>query len=208
MSPEVRKQTPLLSMTAAGIGHQLIRNRGTIGGSMVHCDPAADLCTTSLVLEAKVRLTSAGGKFRDVSAEKFFLGPLTTDIRHNEILSEVIFPIKKGKRGYDVEKFTMGHGDFPLFIASVMMGYSDGRFNDIAIGMGSVSDTAIRDHELESLLSGRNEIGESEIEEVVRMAMEKYEGQPTGELTREYTTKMIGVCLRKALTKSLAMIRG
>lgn len=207
-SKVVRKYLPLLSKTAAGIGHPMIRNRGTIGGSLTHCDPVADLCTTSLVLNARVKLQSAGGQTREVPVNRFFLGPLKVDIKHNEILTEVIFPLNYGRTGYDVQKLTIGHGDFPLFITSVSIEYSGNTFKNSAVGLGGVADTAFRDFEIESRINGKSTIGEEDLEDVARIAVEKYEGPSSMELSQDYTRKMVGSYLKRALRNSVKMITG
>ncbi|MCL5067888.1 MAG: FAD binding domain-containing protein [Thaumarchaeota archaeon] len=102
--------TPLLAETALGIGHPLIRNRGTIGGSLCHCDPAADYCPTMLVLEAEMTVVGSGGVTRTVSSKDFIKGTFETDLRRGELLKKV--RIKNSNKeneatGYSIKKLKL-----------------------------------------------------------------------------------------------------
>lgn len=207
-SEVVRKSVPLLSRTAAGIGHPLIRNRGTIGGSLSHCDPAGDLCAATLALDASVMISAPGGRERKVPVKDFFLGPLTTDLKNGEIVTEVVVPVPSSRTGYDVQKLTLGHGDFPLFIAAVSIAYRDNRFTEAAIGLGGVADTAVRAHECEDMINGRETLGPDDIQSICRLAMDTYDPPQSLELSTGYTRKMVGAYLGKALQNALNRLLG
>ncbi len=207
-SGPVRKNIPLLAKTASGIGHPLVRNRGTIGGSLSHCDPAADLCATALALDAQICITGPGMKTRVQFAKDFFKGPLETDLHNDEILTSVIFPVSNMKIGYDVQKLTLGHGDFPVFIVSVSL-HNDGiKFTDVAIALGGVGETAVRASECESLLRGRESITVEDIQEVSRMITERYDPPTSLELSPQYTREMLSVYTGKALRNAVHMVTG
>lgn len=204
----VQKNLPLLSMTVSGIGHPLVRNRGTIGGSLSHCDPAADLCVTSLALNGFMNIYTPDGKNRKLSASEFFKGALTTDLRKGEILQSIIYQVPVGKSGYDIQKLTLGHGDFPLLVVSVMLTYDGSKFNHVRIAYGGVGETAIRSTECESLLQGKESITDSDIDEVSERAMETLEAPLSLELSSDYTRKMIDVYTGRALRNALRIITG
>ena len=207
-SNPVKKNLPLLAKTSSGIGHPLIRNRGTIGGSLSHCDPAADLCATALALNARICITGPGLKTRSISADEFFKGPLETDLQDDEILTSVEFPVSAMKMGYDVQKLTLGHGDFPVFIVSVSLHNDGKKFTDIAIALGGVGETAVRAGECESLLNGRQSITDEDIREVSKMITEKYDSPSSAELSPDYTLDMLAVYTRKALINAVQMVTG
>ena len=207
-SDSIRKKMPLLSKTVSGIGHPLVRNRGTIGGSLAHCDPAADLCVTSLALDGTIIIASPDGKTRSVPADEFFKGPLTTDLQHGEILHSVSFPLSKEKTGYDIQKLTLGHGDFPLLVVSVFLNFDGNRFYRVRIAFGGVAETAVRSIECENYLEGKETISEQDIEKVSEMAMELLEAPVSLELSQEYTRHMIGVYTGRALRNALQLVMG
>ena len=100
----IKKFAPILADTAVGIGHPLIRNRGTIGGSICHCDPAADYGPTMLVLESEMSLVSMGGSRRKIPAADFFRGTFETALTKGEILEKIIIPLPSKSQGYSVKK--------------------------------------------------------------------------------------------------------
>ncbi len=204
----VKRKLPLLSKTVAGIGHPLVRNRGTIGGSLSHCDPAADLCVTSLALDGTISIASRGGKKRAISAVDFFKGPLTTDLQLGEILFSISYPLPKGKTGYDIQKLTLGHGDFPLLVVSVFLEFDGQKFNKVRIAYGGVAETAVRSQECEKLLEGRDTITEKDIEGVSELAMELLDPPVSLELSPEYTKQMIGVYTGRALRNAVQLATG
>ena len=96
VSDEARTAHPLVSRAAAEVGHLAIRNRGTIGGSLVHADPAAEWPLVAVALGAQLILRSQSGA-RTIAARDFYLAPLTTTIEPHELLCEVRFPIGSGQ---------------------------------------------------------------------------------------------------------------
>jgi CO/xanthine dehydrogenase FAD-binding subunit len=113
VSEEVRTTLPLLSRAAAEVGHLAIRNRGTIGGSLVHADPAAEWPLVAAVLNAQLFLRSRGGA-RTVAARDFFLAPLTTAIEPNELLCEIRFPLAPNPAAWGFQEFCRRPGDFAI----------------------------------------------------------------------------------------------
>jgi CO/xanthine dehydrogenase FAD-binding subunit len=113
ISDEVRTAQPLISRAAAEVGHLAIRNRGTIGGSLVHADPAAEWPLVAVTLNAQFVLRSQD-KTRTVAARDFFLAPLTTAIQADEMLCEVHFPIAAGRTVWGFQELCRRPGDFAL----------------------------------------------------------------------------------------------
>jgi carbon-monoxide dehydrogenase medium subunit len=111
--PLVLQFAPLLHDTMPYIAHPQIRNRGTIGGSMTHADPAAELPVIAIALNARFRLQSASGE-RWVRAEDFFLGMFTTALLADELLVEIAFPALPSGAGWSFMEFARRHGDYAL----------------------------------------------------------------------------------------------
>ena len=201
-SDQVRSYAPLLSDTAAGIGHPLIRNRGTLGGSLSHCDPAADYCPAALALEARMTLASSNGK-RTLPANEFIRGTFETALNKGEILEKVSIPIPKKPVGYSVKKLTMGHGDFPLITVSIIMDYDKaGALNKVAIALGGVSEKAFRVKDAEDLLMGRSNLAAKDFEEAAKIAQDKSDPQADIDVSAAYKRRMIAVVTKRALVEA------
>jgi len=110
---ELQRVLPVLSAAAGEVGHWAIRNRGTLGGSLTHADPAAELPAAVVALHATLVLANADGT-REVPAESFFLGFLTTTIQADEILVGVKFPLPSATTSYGFAEFARRPGDFAL----------------------------------------------------------------------------------------------
>ena len=117
-SAEVAAAVPLLARAIPLIGHFQIRNRGTIGGSIAHADPAAEIPAVALALDARLAAASPRGT-REIAAGEFFEGVWTTALADDEILTGVRFPIWSGRCGAAVEEITRRHGDFAIAGACV-----------------------------------------------------------------------------------------
>ena len=110
---QIREVLPVLSKAAGEVGHWAIRNRGTLGGSLSHADPAAELPAAMVALRAKLLLESADSA-REVQAEEFFLGFLTTDLQEGEMITSVKIPVPAPNAKYGFAEFARRPGDFAL----------------------------------------------------------------------------------------------
>src|SRR5438093_10034480 len=113
VSEAARAAQPLLSRAAAEVGHLAIRNRGTIGGSLVHADPAAEWPLIAVALDAQFVLRSQSNT-RTVAAREFFVAPLTTAIEPHELLCEVRFPVAPSPAVWGFQELCRRSGDFAL----------------------------------------------------------------------------------------------
>jgi carbon-monoxide dehydrogenase medium subunit len=151
----VQEQCPLLAEAIRHIGHLAIRHRGTIGGSLAHADPAAELPAVALALDAKFEVL-ADGMVRTIRADEFFIDYLTTALRPNEILSEVIFPVLQPPSGYAVEEIARRHGDFAVAGVVVIVDLDgDGKILALRIALFGVAPTAVRARAVEQALIGQ-----------------------------------------------------
>ena len=150
----LQNQCPLLPQTAAVVGDVQVRNRGTIGGSIAHADPAGDMPTAILALGADLKAVGPRGE-RWMKAEEFFLGLYATQLSPDEILTEIRIPsVKDRKTAY--QKVARRPSDFAIVGVAVSMKMAlDGTCEDIAVAVTGVSDKPYRAYELEDKLKGK-----------------------------------------------------
>jgi carbon-monoxide dehydrogenase medium subunit len=139
----VAADAPLLAKALPHIGHFQIRNRGTIGGSLAHSDPASELPAVALALDATLRANGPGGE-RSINAADFFDGPFQTTLAEDEILTAVSFPVWSGASGFAIEEVTRRHGDFALCGAVCGVTLDGDTVTRAAIAMFGVGPTAVR----------------------------------------------------------------
>jgi aerobic carbon-monoxide dehydrogenase medium subunit len=198
----VKKAVPLLAETEISIGHPLIRNRGTIGGSISHCDPAGDLCVSSLALDASMTIARSDNSRRVVPAKDFFQGTFTTALKKGEILEKISFLIPPPGTGCAFEKLSLGHGDFPLIVVSVVLRMEKRKCVGAAIALGGVSDHAIRITRAEDLLNGK-EVRPDDLDRAAGIAEEESKPEPDIDVSAEYKKKMVKVLVRRALVRAI-----
>jgi carbon-monoxide dehydrogenase medium subunit len=112
-SPEIAAHAPLLSEAIAHVAHPAIRNRGTIGGSLAHADPASELPACMLALDATIVISGPGGE-RRIAAEDFFTGIYQTDLSAQELLVAVELPVARKNAAYFFHEFARRHGDYAI----------------------------------------------------------------------------------------------
>ncbi len=129
----VARHQPLLVQAAQLVGHVAVRNRGTLGGSLCHADPTAELGTALLALNARFRLIAQGSD-RWVRAEEFFLGPFATTARDDEMLVEVVVPSRPPAEGSSYLELSQRLGDFAIVAAAALVHIKDDRLTGVRIG--------------------------------------------------------------------------
>jgi CO/xanthine dehydrogenase FAD-binding subunit len=153
-SPLIAKHFPVLSCAVAHVGHLAIRNRGTIGGSLSHADPAAELPMMAVLLDATLRIGSASGS-RTVAARDFFLDTMTVDLESTDLLTEVVLPKLPAHTGWGFEEIVRRHGDFALAAVAATLTLSGSEIVQARIALTGVGPTPLRAAEAESRLVGR-----------------------------------------------------
>jgi carbon-monoxide dehydrogenase medium subunit len=136
--PVVASSAPLLARATPLIGHFQIRNRGTVGGSIAHADPASEYPAVAVALGAEMEIAGAGGT-RRVPASEFFVSTWTTSVEAGELLVAIRFPVWEGRAGFAVEEMARRLGDFALAGAACAVG--EGR---TAIGLFGMGSTPLR----------------------------------------------------------------
>jgi aerobic carbon-monoxide dehydrogenase medium subunit len=154
-SDVLRRSCPLLPETASHLGDMQVRNKGTIGGSLAHSDPAADWPAAILALDAQLVATSAKGD-RVIKATDFFVEMLTTSLLPGEILREIRIPAGKAKAAQAYLKVRHPASGFAVVGVAVNLSIDGGKCQSAAIGITGVSPKAYRASKVESALKGNS----------------------------------------------------
>jgi carbon-monoxide dehydrogenase medium subunit len=153
--PAVTHAVPLLTAVTHHIGHVENRHRGTVGGSLAQADPWAELCTAAVTLDAEMVIEGPAGR-RVEAAQDFFTGGGSTSIAPDELLVAVRFPITPADAGWGFVEISRRGGDRAMAAAAAQLRLDDaGRVAQIAIGLASISDHAVRAAQTEAQLLGQ-----------------------------------------------------
>ena len=197
-------RVPLLRQALAWVGHVQTRNRGTIGGSLAHADPSAELPLAAQVLGAKVVLRSAKGA-RALDAEKFFSGPMSTSMRHDECLEEIHWPVWSWKHtGSAFTEIAIRHGDFAMVAAAAQVALdSAGRCTRAAFGLGGAGGTPLAFPRIAERLAG-TKLEDEAIEAAVTDAARQTDPGSDLHATKEYRRHLARVLAARALREARA----
>ena len=152
-SPVIARHLPVLSCAMTHVAHLAIRNRGTIGGSLAHGDPAAELPMMALLLDAELHIGSVSGA-RITAARDFFLEALTVDLNAGEIVTEIALPKLPPQTGWGFAEVSRRRGDFALAAAAATLAVAAGAIVEARIALSGIGRTAVRAATAESLLVG------------------------------------------------------
>jgi aerobic carbon-monoxide dehydrogenase medium subunit len=196
-SAMVAEAVPLLAAALPLIGHEAIRNRGTIGGSLAHADPAAELPAVARALDAVFVVRSTSGE-RVIPAAEWFEGYLSTARRPDEVLVEVRFPTAAPGTGVAFLEVARRHGDFAIVGLAASLTLADGAVSDARLAFSGVADVPVRAAEAEDLLKGERPSAQL-FEEAARRATAGLD--PSADLhgTSEYRKKVAATLVRRGL---------
>ncbi len=201
------RKCPLLSETAAEIGDVQVRNRGTIGGSLAHADPAADYPASILALDADVVAATSGGT-RTIAAKEFFVDMLTTQLRHGEILTQVRVPIQKGRAGASYKKLYQPASGFAIVgVAARLSLNANGKIESASIGVTGLGAKAYRAEAAEKALVGKR-AGQNEIAHAAKLTPRGVEPLDDLHASADYRREMAVVFTRRALEAAAALATG
>jgi carbon-monoxide dehydrogenase medium subunit len=154
-SADIGKHCPLLHAALAHVGHRQTRNRGTLGGSLCHQDPSAELVNIAALLGATMHAVSQRGA-RDIPFAEFPVAYMTNVLEPDELLAGVTFALPVKKHGHAFVEFARRHGDFAIVACSVLMTLdSKGNISDAAIALSGLSHTPVRPSGIEQALPGQ-----------------------------------------------------
>jgi carbon-monoxide dehydrogenase medium subunit len=153
-SEEVHQRAPLLAEALPLIGHPAIRSQGTVGGSLAHADPSAELPAVAIALGAQLVAQSQARGTRTISADDFFIGFFQTALEPDEILTGVVFPAPATGTGSAIAEVARRHGDFAMVGAAAAVRVEAGKFADARLVLTGVSATPWRASAVEAVLMG------------------------------------------------------
>ena len=192
-------RVPLLRQALAWVGHVQTRNRGTVGGSLAHADPSAELPLVARMLGAKMVLRSSKVS-RTLEAGQFFTGPMSTAVRSDECLEEIHWPVWSEKRcGSAFTEIAIRHGDFAMVAAAAQLAVDEsGRCTRAALGLGGAAGTPLGFPKIAARLVG-TKLEDKAIEDAADSAAR--ETDPGGDLhaTKEYRRHLARVLAARAL---------
>ena len=198
----LRDRCPIVSDAAGSIGDTQVRNRGTIGGSLAHADPSADFPAVMLALDAEIHLKSAGGP-RVVKADDFFQGLFTVNMQPDEIITAVRFGPTKAAA---YEKLYQKASHYAIVGVAAVLDVQGGKIQKARIGLTGASTHATRLTKVEQALAGQAASRES-IEQASQDAgAEVTDLNADIHASAEYRRAMVGVFVKRALTKALARV--
>lgn len=203
--PDVAAAAPLLAASVPLIGHSQIRNRGTVGGSIAHADPASELPAVALALDADLEIASKAGT-RTVAATEFFEGTWTTCLADEELLTAIRFPLWAGRCGFAFDEVARRSGDFALAGVAVAVEVDgDGTIRRAALGLLGLGSTPRRAPAAEAALVGRAPTPD-ELEEVAQLAVADLEPPDDIHATATYRRRvgahLVGRSLGRALEEA------
>jgi carbon-monoxide dehydrogenase medium subunit len=196
-SDVVSGAVPLLAAALPLIGHEAIRSRGTIGGSLAHADPAAELPAVARALDAEFVVRSVSGE-RVIPAEAWFEGYLTTSRRVDELLTAVRFPAAAPGTGVSFVEVARRHGDFAIVGLAASLTLSGGVISDARLAFAGISDVPVRAAEAERFLIGERPSDES-FEEAARLATADIDPPADLHGSSEYRRKVAATLVRRGL---------
>jgi len=202
----VEKRFPLMHEAIQSIGHRQTRNRGTIGGSLCHLDPSAELVSCAMTFDATVVVAGPTGQ-RELKFKDFPVAYLTSAVEPNEVLIAIRFPAWPAKHGYAFVEFARRHGDFAIVSAATLLQVSGaGRITRAAVTLGGMGTGPVRASELENAL-----IGHAPNVEFLRQACEScrtFEALDDVNAPASYRQHLATVMSRRALEKAYARATG
>ena len=198
---------PLLASAIPYIGHFQIRNRGTVGGSLAHSDPAAEISAVCLTLDAEFDLASSGGE-RTVKAKDFFLNHLTTALEPVELLTQIRIPQPEGPWRWGFQEVCRRDGDFALVGAIAMLRLDDsGICLESRITAFGAGGTPMRMGAAEEFLSGAT-VNATNREEAARLVSDALDPISDIHASAKYRKDVAGVMVRRTLEQALLPIKG
>ena len=207
--PLVKKRLPLLARAVPFIGHAATRARGTIGGSLAHADPAAELPLIAITLDAvmRYRVSSSDG---ELAARDFFSGLMTNALPAGACLTAVHFPVWHGENGIGVgfHEVNARRSDFAFVAAAAQVELDgNGKAERIAIGVGAATDTPLRLHDAEKKLTG-TALEDAQVTEALRAALADVEMLSDLHASADYRRRAAVTLAARAIADARAQASG
>ena len=197
----VRRRCPLLAEAASGIGHYAIRQRGTLGGSLAHADPAAQLPLVAVTLDAEIELASPRGR-RLLLSDAFFTGVMTTALAADELIVAVRFPALQPGEGSAFRLFNRRRGDYALVSVAATLQLRAGAVEGLRLGVGAVEPTPLRLATLAAAQRGRR-ADAAWITEVAAMAAAAVDARDDPRVPAVFRRELTETLVERALAAAI-----
>lgn len=201
-SPAVRASVPLLADALPHIGHFVTRNRGTVGGSVVHADARGEIPVAMAALGAQAVVVSPSGT-RTIEATDLFLTHFTTSIADDELLLETRWPVPPGSWGYAFEEFSQRHGDYALGMVACAVRQQGGVVAEASVAVGAVAERPVVLDDVAAALVGAP-INEGVAAEAGRLATQGVDPSSDLHSTARYRKHLVGLLTERALLAAWA----
>jgi CO/xanthine dehydrogenase FAD-binding subunit len=202
----IRQSCPLLAEAYPLIGDRQVRSRGTLGGSVAHADPVAELPTVAACLNALIHVEGPRGP-RDVPADDFFVTYLTTSLSGDELVTEIRFPTTAPGTGVSFQELVRRKGDFAIVAAAATVNLgADGAVRDVHLALAGAADTPIRADNVRDVLLGQQPRPQL-LREAAAAACEGIEPESDVLASADYRRSMAAVFARRALEEALQRAR-
>jgi aerobic carbon-monoxide dehydrogenase medium subunit len=199
---ELAQAVPLLAQAAPLIGHFQIRNRGTVGGSLAHADPAAELPAVALALDAQLEIATGAGR-HTVPAADFFVGTWTTSLEPYELLTAVQFPVWDGRCGFVVDEVARRAGDFALAgVTTALQLDPGGTVQRAAIALFGMASTPVRAPAAETALIG-SQPDPAALREAAQLAVRDLDPPEDVHASSTYRRSVGAHLVERSLTRAL-----
>ncbi len=198
----LRTAHPLLVAAVGHVAHYQIRNRGTVGGSIAHADPAAELPGIVVTCAAKIDVVGKAGQ-RVIAAADFFRGPLITALEPDEIITSIRLPAWPAGRRFGFQEFARRRGDFAMAAAALFYDENNGKAHNAHVGVFGVADRPLRLTAVERLLDGAA-IDEATIAKAEAAASAAVDPPDDIHASGAYRKALVGVMVERALKDAAA----
>jgi CO/xanthine dehydrogenase FAD-binding subunit len=203
----LRVRCPMVVEAVEQVGHVAIRNRGTVGGSLVHADPAAEWTALALALDAECEIVGPSGT-RSVGARDFLVSTFLTVLAPDELLTGIRLRVPNGRTGSCFLELARRHGDFALAgVGALVTLGEDGVIVDARIALIGVGDTAVRVEGAERSLVGRSPTADVHAE-AARAVEDELEPNSDIHASADYRRHVAGVLVRRALGTAVERAKG
>src|SRR5438552_5036418 len=197
---------PVMAEAARQVADPIVRNRGTVGGSLAHADPAGDWGSVMLALDAEFVLRSKRGS-RTIRARDFFSGPFSSALKSNELLVEIRVPAADGRKGGSYLKLERKVGDFATVAVAVHLQMDDGKVKSAGIGLTAVGPQNLKAERAEAALRGAR-LDDATIKQAAALAAEAAEPKEDHRGSVEYKRNVVRVFTERGLKRAYERARG
>jgi aerobic carbon-monoxide dehydrogenase medium subunit len=196
----LRLRCPLMHEAILQVGHRQTRNRGTLGGSLCHLDPSAELVAVAAAMDALVGVEGPKGR-REIPFAQFPAGLMTPALREGELVTSVRFPLWRKGHGHAFVEFSRRHGDFAIVSAAALLEEDGtGKITRASLTLGGIAPAPVRAAEAETIIQG--EKASAPLFQAAGEACRKLDMMEDVHVTAAYRRQLAAVLARRALEKA------